>query len=153
MRFLLIEKRIQRLELKGVKVTDFEKLCKSLEDKIQKSYEQGTTLEEAEKLASEFLYAQLQISTELKKSDLTSRMRKSGVKAVRAAVYAEMCSKADKKPTESALDHAINANELVNSEQDALDIAEVERDNLERYYNVFGNAHIHFRAVAKGRFE
>lgn len=134
-------------------MTNFEKLCKSLEDKILKSYEEGSTLEEAERLASEFLYAQLQVSQELKRVDLDSRMRKSGLKAVRAAVYMEAVTKADKKPSDVLLEQLVNTNELVNSEQDAYDKAEVERDHLERYFSVFNNAHIHFRGIAKGKFE
>jgi hypothetical protein len=131
----------------------FEALCKSLEEKIQKSYEEGVTLEDAEKLAGEFLYAQIQVSSELKKSDLDSRMRKSGVKAIKAAIYSEACSKSDKKPTESALEHILNLNELVQGEQEALDNAEASRDELSRYYSIFQNAHIHFRGIAKGKFE
>lgn len=131
----------------------FQELCKSLEAKIQQSYEQGVTLEEAEKLAGEFLYAQIQVSGELKKIDLDSRMRKSGVKAVRAAIYMEAATKDVKKPTEGQLDHTINLNDMVIGEQNGLDKAEVTRDELERYYNIFQNAHIHFRGISKGRFD
>ncbi len=132
---------------------NFKQFCEQLETKIQSSYENGVTLEQAEKLAGEFLHAQLKVSTELKKHDLDARMRKSGVKAVRAAIYADTCSKTDKKPTEAAIDHTINSNEIVQSEQLELDKAEVERDDLERYYSVFREAHIYYRGVSKGRFD
>lgn len=131
----------------------FKQFCDSLEVKIIAAYEQGVSLEDAEKLASEFLHGMLQVSSELKKADLNSRMRKSGNKAIRAAVYTDICAKSEKKPTESALDHLINMNDLVNKEQDALDSAEVERDELERYYNIFREAHIHFRGVSRGRMD
>lgn len=131
---------------------NFKDLCKKLESKIQSAYTEGITMEEAEKLAGQFLHAQILVSEEIKREDLNSRMRKAGLKAVRAAVYTEACSKADKKPTESSLEHILNMNELVSSEQDALDAAEVERDNLERYYNIFREGHIYTRSIAKGTF-
>ncbi len=130
----------------------FEKLCKTLEDKIKASYEEGVTPDAAEKLAGEFLHAQMSTSDHLKKIDLDSRMRKSGVKAVRAAVYMKACSESDKKPTENMLENILNTNDLVQTEQDELDKAEVERDNLKRYYDIFGNAHVHYRSIAKGSF-
>lgn len=132
---------------------NFSKLCQQLEAKIQQSYSEGVTLEDAESLAAEFLFAQMQVSNELKKADLDSRMRKSGVKAVKAAIYTEAVSKADKKPTEGALEHLINSNELVQGEQEALDKAEVEKDDLTRYYNIFREAHIYYRGIAKGKFD
>lgn len=131
---------------------DFKKFCISLEAKIKSSYEEGVTLEAAEKLAGEFLRAQMVLSNELKVSDLDSRMRKSGLKAVRAAVYMKACSESDKKPTENALENILNTNEMVQNEQDALDKAEVERDDLKRYYDIFREAHIYFRGIAKGNF-
>lgn len=123
-----------------------------LTDKIQASYEQGITTVEAEKLAGEFLHAQIAVSSELAKLDLNARMRKAGLKAVRSAVRTEEVQKHDKKPTESALEDVINLSSLVQGEQDALDNAEVSRDELERLYNIFREAHLHFRTIAKGAF-
>lgn len=136
-------------------MTNFEKLCKQLESKIVAAYEEGVTLEVAERLAGEFLFAQLQVSAQLKTASLDSRMRKSGVKAVRAAIYLESAKPgADgKKPTEAALTALLDSNELVNGEQTAFDEAEVAAEELERYYNIFQNAHIYFRGIAKGKFE
>lgn len=128
-------------------------LLKRLEDKIKQSYEQGITLDEAEKLASEFLYAQLQISAELTKYDLDSRLRKNGVKSIRAAIYLDIVQKSDKKPTEAQIGAMIDADKIVQDEQQAYDQAEVSKAELDRYYDVFQNAHVHFRTVAKGRFE
>lgn len=133
-------------------MSKFLKLCESLEAKIQNSFEQGTSLEEAERLAAEFLYAQLQVSKELEAKDLDARMRKSGLKAVRAATYLDKRQNSDAKPTEAALAAMVDSSELVVAEQDALDTAEVSRDALERYYNIFSNAHIYYRGVAKGSF-
>lgn len=129
----------------------FTKRCQALEAKIMDSYTQGITIDDAEKLAGEFLHAMMQVSDEIKTNDLDARMRKSGVKAVRAAVYTSLATGVDKKPTEGSLEHSINLNELVQGEQKALDEAEAERDNLERYYNIFMNAHLHFRSIAKGK--
>lgn len=128
-------------------------MLENLESKIQGSYENGTTLEEAERLAAEFLQAQIKVSEQLKIADLDARMRKSGVKAVRAAIYLDTVQKSEKKPTEAQIEHTINVNELVTGEQTALDTAEVNRDELDRYYNIFSNAHIFYRGVSKGRFE
>lgn len=132
---------------------NFKNLCETLENKIQSAYTSGTTLDEAEKLAGEFLYAQLKVSEELKLADLDSRMRKSGLKAVKATVYMEACSKTDKKPTETQLEHILNTNSLVQAEQESLDTSEVSRDSLERYYDIFREAHVHFRQLSKGKFE
>ena len=128
-------------------------LLKSLEAKIVESYEQGVTVEAAERLAAEFLHAQLTVSDELKKRDLDARMKKSGVKAIRAALYLETVKSADKKPTEAAIEATLNSNELVIGEQRLLDEAEVDKAELERYYDVFSNAHIFYRGISKGRFE
>lgn len=130
----------------------FQEYLKSLETKIQESYEAGITADEAEKLAGEFLYAQMKVSSELSKVDLDSRMKKSGVKAVRAAIYMDAATKTDKKPTEAMLSSLLDSNDIVIGEQNALDEAEVARDELKRYYDIFQNAHIHFRLVAKGQF-
>ena len=115
-------------------MSKFIELCKQLEAKIVNTYEEGVTLEDAEKLAGEFLYAQMQVSHELKKSDLDARMRKTGVKAIRAAIYLDIVQKSDKKPTESQLTAMLDSDSIVTGEQNSLDEAESNRDELERYY-------------------
>ena len=130
----------------------FKELNNRLEECIKQSYEEGISMVQAERLAGEFLYAQMKVSDELKKADLDSRMRKSGVKAIRASVYLDECQKSDKKPTESTLASLIDSNSTVLSEQTDLDEAEVSRDELRRILDVYTNAHIHFRAIAKGGF-
>lgn len=130
----------------------FKNLCAELEEQITEAYTSATSPLEAEKLAARFLTAQMRVSDELRKADLDSRMRKSGLKAVKAAVYMEACSKADKKPSDVLLEHTINMHELVAKEQDGLDEAEVTRDDLERYFRIFESAHVYFRNVAKGGF-
>lgn len=134
-------------------MTPFDNLCKKLEKKIVDSYEEGVTVIEAEKLASEFLYAQLAVSSELKKADLDSRMKKSGVKAIRAAIYMQGATSGDKKPSDVLLQAQVDMNELVTGEQQAFDLAEATRDDLERYYNIFREAHIHFRGISRGRMD
>lgn len=130
----------------------FKTLCLELETSIQTSYEAGVSMEEAEKLASKFLYAQMQVSNELRKADLDSRMQKSGLKAIRSTIYLDEVSKADKKPSDVLLEAIVNINEVVQGQQNALDLSEVTRDELNRYYSIFQNAHIHFRSIAKGSF-
>lgn len=133
-------------------MNNFEDFCTTMENEIARSYTDGVTLDEAERLAGKFLHAQMQVSAELRKLDLDSRMRKSGLKAVKAAVYTDACAKLDKKPTESALEHTINLNEMVSAEQDALDTAESSRDELERLFSVFQASHVHFRQMSKAQF-
>ncbi len=133
-------------------MTEFKDFCAKLETAIRDSYTNGVTMEEAEKLAGKFLGGQLAVSTQLKAVSLDARMRKSGLKAMRAAIYLGEIKGADKKPTEAQLAALVDTHEVVQSEQNALDTAEVEREALERYYDVFGNAHIHFRSIAKGSF-
>lgn len=134
-------------------MSNFKTLFKELETQIQQSYTEGVTIDEAEKLAGKCLHAQILVSRELKESDLNSRMRKTGLKAVRAVVYLDIVNKSEKKPTESGLEHMLNSNFLVGKEQDELDLSESNRDELERYYSVLREAHVYFRTVCRGRFE
>lgn len=125
-------------------------MLKALETKIQASYEEGVSLEEAEKLAAEFLHAQIKISSKLKVVSLDAKMRKSGLKALRAALYLDAASKGDKKPTEATLSAIIDSNELVQKAQNELDTAETDAEELGRYYDVFTQAHVYYRQVSKG---
>lgn len=120
---------------------------------IQSAYESSVTLQEAEKYAALFLHAQIQVAEELRSSDLDARMRKNGLKAVRSAVRMEEVRKHEKKPTEGALEDAVNTNEIVEGEQRRFDEAEVNRDLLQNYYNIYKDAHIYFRGVSRGKFE
>lgn len=131
----------------------FAEQLKILENKIKDTYEQGVTLEEAEKLAAEFLYAMMAVSTELKREDLNARMNKAGNKAIRAGTYLNIVSEADKKPTEAQISAIIETDEPVKVQQKMLDEAEVKLADLERYYSIFQNAHIYYRGIAKGKFE
>jgi len=127
-------------------------MCRQLETSIESTYNEGVTMEVAEKLAAKFLSAQLMISKELTKADLDSRMRKSGLKAIRAAVYMTEATKGDKKPTELMLTSLIDSNEIVAGEQNSFDTAETSKEELQRYYDIFQNAHIYYRGIAKGNF-
>ncbi len=117
------------------------------------AYHKERVAEEIQHLAGEFLYAQMVVSNELKKLDLDARMKKTGMKAIRATMYNSIVSSADKKPTEAGIESQIATNDIVVKSQDELDVAESERDSLMRYYNIFREAHIHFRGIAKGKFE
>lgn len=126
---------------------------KQLEAKIQAAYTEGVTVDEAEKLAGEFLHAMLQVSEQLKAADLDSRMRKTGVKAVRAAIYMQEATKDSKKPTEAMLSALVDSHEVVQSEQNSYDLSEANHDELERMYNIFKEAHIFYRGISRGKFE
>jgi Lon protease-like protein len=128
----------------------FQQMNAELEALIIASYESGVTLPEAEQLAGRFLAAQLRVSEELRKADLDSRMKKTGVKSLRAAVYLEECGKTEKKPSDVLLGAIVDSSPAVSSEQSAFDEAEAAKDELERLYSIYQNAHIHFRTIAKG---
>ncbi len=130
----------------------FKELCEELVLEIQKSYTEGVTVEEAEKLAGKFLYAQIQVAEELRVSDLDTRTKKSGLKAIKAAVYMEAATKDPKKPSDTLLDQLVTMNEIVVGEQQRFDEAEVLKNHLEHYMNIFRDGHIHFRGIAKGAF-
>lgn len=132
---------------------NLELLINSLVDKVKSTYESSVTLDEAEKLAAEFLYGQMVISEQLKIVDLDARMRKSGYKAICAAIYMENATKSDKKPSDTLLQHLVEQNELVRGERNGLDEIEVERDRLQNYFNIFKDAHIYYRGISRGKFE
>lgn len=129
---------------------NFQEFVNDLQTKIQSAYENSPTAEESESLAGQFLNAQLVVSAELRKSSLNARMRKQGVKAIRAAVYIDKTKSVDKKPTEAALTAMIDSDDLVLGEQNQFDVAEVETAELERLYDIFRESHIFFRTLAKG---
>lgn len=129
------------------------KLLTEISEEITKSYEEGVTIPEAEKLATKLLSAMMFIAEDLKRTSLDSRMKKSGVKAVRAAIYLDEVAKHDKKPSDSMLDNIVNVSSIVQAEQDKFDQAEVEYEYLENYMNIFREAHIHFRSISRGKFE
>ena len=130
----------------------FKEMCQDLENRLTSSYEGGVTMEEAESLAARFLVAQLSVSRELKTRDLDARTRKSGLKAIRAAVYLEIVQGVEKRPTVDMISAMVDSHEIMQQEQNSLDTAEVERADLERYFDVFTNAHIFYRGVSKGNF-
>lgn len=128
-------------------------MCYTLQDKIKEAYTSGVTLEEAERLAGEFLHAQMEVAKELQVVDLDSRMRKSGVKAIKAAVYMEAATKTDKKPSDVMLEAVVNMSKMVADEQAGFDAVEVSKDALSNYLNIFKEAHVHFRGISRGRYE
>lgn len=130
----------------------FTQFCKNLEIKIQKSYEEGTSLEEAERLAAEFLVAQIRVSEALKAASLDSSMRKSGLKAIRATVYLEAAREGDRKPSDTLLNAVVDVHEVVQTEQNELDKNTSESEALKRYYDIFTHAHVFYRGVARGNF-
>lgn len=131
---------------------NFKKVIEGLEKEIQDSYENGVSPEEAERLAGKFLKAQITISSELTNDDRNMRMRKSGLKAVKAAAYLNEVKKSDKKPSDTYLDHVISSDDIVKEQQNQLDEAEISHAELIRLLQIFANAHIHYRSIAKGTF-
>ena len=129
------------------------KLCLELETVVKNAYEKGVSLEEAERLAAKMLGAQMVIAKELEVVDLDSRMKKNGVKTIKAAVYMEELTKHEKKPAEGFLEHAINLNKLVGDEQSAYEKVDARKDALNTYLSIFREAHIYFRTVSRGSFQ
>lgn len=120
---------------------------------IEISSEEGVTMEQAERGAGLALGVMNTLSGLLTEKDRDVRMRKAGLKAIKSAVRLEAVKNADKKPTEGALDDLVNTDEIVATEQDNFDSKEVEKEELERQYNIAKESHVYFRGIAKGRFE
>ena len=127
-------------------------LCKTLEASIQKAYDESPTVPEAERLAALFLKAQMVLAQELQVADLNARMRKSGLKAIKAAVYMEAATKVEKKPSDTLLNYQVDLSDLVTGEQRAFDEAETESDLIQNFLNIAREGHIYFRGIAKGNF-
>ena len=134
-------------------MTNILDFCSELEADIKRTYEEGVTLDRAERLAAKFLSAQITIANELVNIDLDCRMKKSAVKALRAAVYMEAATKGDKKPSDTMLNSMVDMNQLVQGEQKVFDESDSLREHLQTYFSIFKEAHIYFRGVSKGRFE
>ncbi len=132
--------------------TDIEEFCQALETKIKNAYEESITVEEAEKLAAEFLHAQMIITKELQRASLDARMRRQGLKAIKAAVYLEGAKQGEKKRSDVLLSAEVDRDEIVAAEQIAFDEAEVEAEALQNYFRIFESSHVYFRNVAKGTF-
>ena len=134
-------------------MSKFMAFCESLKKDITRSYEEGVTMEEAEKLAAKFLDGSLQVGEALKNADLDRRMKKAGVKTIRAAAYLEAASQGDKKPSDKLIEAVIDSDTVVAENQRLFDVAEVEVAALQSYQSVFHEAHIFYRGISKGRFE
>lgn len=129
--------------------TGLEAFCSALEEKIKDAYEQSITITEAEKLAGEFLHAQMYIARALQTRSLDARMRKQGVKAIRAGVYLEGAMAGDKKPSDVLLNAQVDADERVKLAQGQFDTAEVEAEALQNYFRIFESAHVYFRQLSR----
>lgn len=141
----IFKKEYKRMDLKA--------FCNELTNDIKQAYESGVEIIEAEKFAAKFLYGQIQVAEALKTQDLNARMRKTGLKAIKASVYMAEATKTDKKPSDVLLNALVDRSGLVTTAQDEFDVTEVNRNELENYFSIFKEAHIYFRGVSKGRFE
>lgn len=128
------------------------RFCDALEEKIKDSYINSVTMDQAESLAGELLIAMTTMSSALREADLDARMRKTGVKSLRATRYGEIIAASEKKPTEGALDHMLNQDTMLIEAQNEFDVAESDKNELDRYYNICREAHLHYRALAKANF-
>jgi hypothetical protein len=128
-------------------------VCSELKQIIETAYEQGVSVSEAEKLAAKTLVIRIELSQELKRVDLDSRMKKHGVKVTRADAYMTELKKHDKKPVESFLDATITMDgNVIEAEHDYAK-ADVQRELIQNYLDIFKDAHIYFRGIAKGIYE
>lgn len=131
-------------------MSKLEQMCKELEATIEETYTSGVTMAEAERLSAKFLHGQMLVSNALRVSALDAKMRKAGVKSVRAAVYLAEVQKNEKKPSDTLLTAIVDTTDIVNTEEEALFKAETSSDELQRYYDIFGQAHVYYRQVSKG---
>lgn len=129
-----------------------QKYIGSLLQIIKDAYESGVTLPEAEKYAAQFLHAESVVAEELKRIDLDARMKKTGLKAIKGAVYLNHATKTDKKPSDKMLEALVDSDPLIGESQNGVDTAEVDRDYIKNHLNIFHEAHIYFRGIAKGNF-
>ena len=126
------------------------KAYEELVEIIQKCTEEGITISAAEGYAGKALFVMNSLSEALAEADRDRRMRKRGVKSIRAAIRTEEVKKHEKKPTESALEDVLNLNKIVAEQEEAFDDAEVKTEELERQFGIAKESHIYFRAVSKG---
>lgn len=124
-----------------------------LEEDIKSAALGQVDADQAKNLAAKFLLAQLEVSRSLRKADLDARLNKQGTKQKKASVYLAEVAKNEKKPSDSLLEQVVNTNPGVMAEQKRLDESEVSRDALQDYQNVFKDAHIYFRGIAKEKFD
>jgi hypothetical protein len=128
-------------------------VCQELKTIIENAYNEGVTIQDAERLAAKTLVVRIDLSQELKVVDLDSRMKKHGVKVTRADAYMEEIKKHDKKPVESFLEAAVTMNgNVIEAEHDYAK-ADVHREMIHNYLDIFKDAHIYFRGIAKGTYE
>ncbi len=134
-------------------MTKFEAICEEVKKAIRLTHEEGVTMEEAEKLAAKFLGASILVGEELKAVDLDRRMKKAGLKTIKASAYLNAASQGDKKPSDKLIEAVIDTDKDVSAAQDLFDVAEVNYNELINYLSVFHEAHIYYRSIAKGRFD
>ena len=128
-------------------------VCGELKSIIETAYNEGVSVMEAEKLAAKTLVVRLELSQELKVVDLDSRMKKHGVKVTRADAYMSEIKKHDKKPVESFLEAAVTMDgNVIEAEHDYAK-ADVQKEMIQNYLDIFKDAHIYFRGIAKGTYE
>jgi hypothetical protein len=133
-------------EVSDERFPQFEELKKA----IQQAYEEGVSLEDAERHAARCLDAQIGLNEVIQTSALDARLKKNGYKTLRASNYLAIVQASDKKPTEAAIDATLSTTPEVTAAEDAYQTAEIETEALKRYFDIFRDAHIYFRGVAKG---
>ena len=134
-------------------MSKLEKELSELKTITTSAYEEGVTIPQAEKLAAKTLLARMELADAIQAIDLDARMKKQGAKAVRGDVYLKEVKAHEKKPTESALESAVNLNTEVLDAELAFAEAETSKNRLSIYEDVVKDAHIYFRTIAKGSFD
>ena len=124
-----------------------------LKSEVELAYDEGVSMERAERLAAKCLGAQLRIAERLATADLDARMKKNGLKTVKANAYMRAATSAEKKPTESMIDAMITQDKDVANSAEWYDRADAEKESLTIYLGIFRDAHIYFRGIAKGRYD
>ncbi len=122
------------------------------EENIKEAYEHGVAPPHAIKMAARFLHAQIKAGEVFKDADLDARMKKAGLKAIKASVYLGEAGKSEKKPSDVMLSALVDQHEKVRAAQKDLDTAEVYRDEIQNYLNVFREGHIYFRKIGGDTF-
>lgn len=125
------------------------KLIEKLQARIQEVYEDGVTVTKSEDITHELADAEFKLVTMITPLDMDVRMRKHGVKQIRAAVYLDIIKNSEKKPTESQLAAMVDSDALVTEAQNSYDEAESLLAEAERLLDAVHNSQVVFRTLMK----
>jgi hypothetical protein len=124
-------------------------LIEQLQKRVSEVYENGTTVSQSEEITHELADAEFKLVTMITPLDLDARMRRHGVKQIRAAVYLDIIKNSEKKPTEAQIAAMVDSDSLVSDAQKGYDGAEAALAEAERLLDAVHNSQVVFRTLMK----